>query len=81
MIIVRVELDSAVAESRDRLLGTVVICNVGSSTTHGDYEYELQRPGGRRRTGTVRGFPRKQKSALSLLRLCLNDLHDRGDLP
>jgi hypothetical protein len=81
MIIVRIELRSARSENRNRPLGAMTVANIGGTATRGDYAYALQRPGGRVRQGEVKGFPRKQKSALELLRRCLNDLHERGELP
>jgi hypothetical protein len=68
MIVVNVELKSAIHSSRDRMLGRVEIANVGGGRTRGDYEVRVYDRGGRHfKTASVKNWPRLQKSALRLV--------------
>lgn len=83
MIVVDIRLKSAVARSRDRLLGKVLIANDGTGLKNrGYYEVRAFRPTSLRlHKGRVENFPRRSRSALELLRRALNALDEAGGLP
>jgi hypothetical protein len=85
MIVVRIELKSAVSAARNRELAAIVIANEGTGdTARGNYTAIATRVGGptrRHYDGRVEGFPRKSRSVLELLRRALNAIHENGGLP
>jgi hypothetical protein len=83
VIRVRLELVSARGRQFDKTLGTANIANTGTgSRANGDYVVALWNGAhGRMRRGSVRGFPRKSRSAWELLRRALNDLHELKEIP
>lgn len=68
MLVVKIELHSAVT-GRITTIATGTICNTGTgSPTLGNYRIELQDAAGRRwRKGHIEGFPRKRLLAWDLL--------------
>lgn len=68
MIVVSVDLKSAIHSSRDRPLGRLDVANVGGTNTRGDYEVRVYDRAGRfvRKT-EIKNWPRLQKSALRLI--------------
>ena len=79
MIVVTVELESAISPDRDRLLGVLTIANDATGTaTSGDYRAELRGADGRvLETCVVRGFPRARLLAWDLVYRALRTM--RGD--
>jgi len=72
MIIVTVDLKSAISESRDRRLATLHICNVGGTKTHGDYSVRAYGPQGNPgKAGEVKNYPRGAVAVLNLVRRAL----------
>jgi hypothetical protein len=71
MIRVTVELVSAVAPDRNRILGVAEISNVGGDQRLADYEIRLRKwaPSGGQtwRRGTLHGFPRLARGPWDLL--------------
>ena len=75
MIVVSVQLDSAISPTRDKELARVLIANVGGTDTLGDYmcvsvrgrsKEQLDRRVVQRR-GFVEGHPRKAEHVLNLV--------------
>lgn len=57
-----------------RLVGAVHIANDGTGTrTKGNYRYKIVHKGRVYREGTIKGFPRKQKNSVWLLKMVLED--------
>ncbi|HEV8383016.1 MAG TPA: hypothetical protein VGQ29_15620 [Gemmatimonadales bacterium] len=82
MIVVTLDLRSALSSSRSRRLATITIANDGTGEDgRGNYHVMAQRRGGRARFAGVRHFPRRSRSALELLRRALNALDENGGLP
>jgi hypothetical protein len=77
MIVVTVELKSAISRTRDRTLGQVTIANDGTGTaTRGNYLAVATGRGGRTlATARVEGFPRRSRHALRLLVRALKALY------
>jgi hypothetical protein len=75
MIVVHVELDSAIHRSRDRELARVLISNEDGTDTLGDYKCEALRgrskeqldKGTVQRQAMVMGHPRKAEHVLNLV--------------
>jgi len=75
MIVVHVELDSAIHSSRDRELARVLISNEGGTDTLGDYKCVALRgrskaqldKGTAQRQAMVMGHPRKAEHVLNLV--------------
>lgn len=69
MIVVNVELVSAIHESRSKRLATLTICNVGGTKTRGDYSVQAygasMKPG---KSGEVKNYPREAVAVLNLVR-------------
>lgn len=82
MIVVRVELKSAISSSRDAEIARVLISNIGGTDEHGDYRCVSLRGRSRgeldklrvNRVGNVRGHPRKREHVLNLVAKALNDM-------
>lgn len=83
MIVVTIELRSAVSRDRDKVLGVVGIANDGTGDAdRASYDAVASRgPRGKSYVGRVEGFPKKSRSALELLRRALNAMHENGGLP
>lgn len=75
MLVVRIELHSAVT-GEIKTLATGTICNTGTgSHTQGNYRIDLQDAAGRRwKSGHIEGFPRKRLLAWDLLYRALETL-------
>jgi hypothetical protein len=75
MLIVKIELHSAVT-GQVTTIATGKIINTGSgSPTQGNYRVELQDAAGRKwKSGHIEGFPRKRLIAWDLLYRCLEKL-------
>jgi hypothetical protein len=75
MLIVKIELHSAVT-GQVTTIATGKIINTGSgSPTQGNYRDELQDAAGRKwKSGHIEGFPRKRLIAWDLLYRCLEKL-------
>jgi hypothetical protein len=75
MLIVKIELHSAVT-GQVTTIATGKIINPGSgSPTQGNYRVELQDAAGRKwKSGHIEGFPRKRLIAWDLLYRCLEKL-------
>ena len=74
MIVVEVELKSAISESRDKHQATITIANIGGSKTRGEYRYKITGKAGQMLAeGTIAGFPRKRGLAIDLLGVVLLD--------
>lgn len=74
MIKITVELDSAISEDRDAVLGTATISlqEVNNKGTVGGYRAVFRDKAGRvLRDVTIEGFPRKRLLAWDLLTRCL----------
>lgn len=72
MIIVNIDLKSAISTDRDRHLGTLHICNIGGTKALGDYSIQVFSPKGKLgRQGLVRDYPRESISVLNLVRRAL----------
>lgn len=57
-----------------RLLGAIHISNDGTGTlTKGNYKYKIVHKGRVYRTGEIKGFPRRQKNVIWLLKRVLED--------
>lgn len=75
MIVVSVELDSAIHESRDRELARVLISNEGGTDTHGNYKCVSLRGRSKeqldrhvvQRQATVENHPRAAEHVLNLV--------------
>lgn len=82
MIVVTATLLNANGRDHDAGLGVFTIINNGAgSATQGDYDIHLKIPGVPVKYGSVEDFPRLERGVWELLRLALNDLHERGQLP
>lgn len=71
MIIVTVELKSAIADSRSKVLGRLIICNDGTavSNARGNYTAEFfGSSGGAGKKGRVENYPRLAVSIWNLVR-------------
>jgi hypothetical protein len=70
MIKITVELISAISSSRNKLLGTAIICNDGSGTeTKGNYTALFRGAlGGNGKSGVIKDYPRKAVSIWNLIR-------------
>ena len=82
MIVVSVQLDSAISPSRDKELARVLISNIGGDDVHGDYmcvslrgrgkeQLDMERPN---RTGVVKHHPREREHVLNLVAKALNEM-------
>lgn len=81
MIVVTLDLKSAISDDRSRRLGTVLIANEGGDRRRANYDVRATRDGKRVYNARVEAFPRGSRSALELLRRALNALHEKGELP
>jgi hypothetical protein len=82
VIRIEIHLVSAVHPDRSRFLGSVLIANDGTGDkSRGNYTAAATRDGRRKYFGVVRGFPRRSRSALELLRRALNAIHQAEPLP
>jgi hypothetical protein len=70
MIVVTVELKSAISSSRDKLLGTLLITNDGTgSETRGNYDVLFRgAKGGSGKSGKVSEYPRNDVAIWNLIR-------------
>lgn len=69
MIVVTVDLVSAISRTRDCRLAQLHISNVGGTETLGDYEVKtFGQNGGAGKTGRVERYPRKAVGILNLVR-------------
>lgn len=70
MIVVEVKLKSAIHASRDRLLGTLTLCNDGTgSATLGNYDAEFfGGSGGKGKYGRIGRYPRQAVAIWNLVR-------------
>lgn len=69
MIVVSVDLHSAVHPSRNRHLATIHIANVGGTEARANYQVKTYGPKGRvGRRGSVNDYPRKSVAVLNLVR-------------
>jgi hypothetical protein len=82
MIVVRVELDSAISPTRDKELARVLIYNVGGTDTLGDYKCVSLRGRSKeqldrrvmQRQGVVEKHPRQAEHVLNLVAKALINL-------
>lgn len=82
MVFASLELKSARGRQFDKVFGGVMIGNVGGTVQRGNYVVVLSTgPKARRREASVEDFPRRSASAWKLLRLALNALYEKGELP
>ncbi len=69
MIVVSVDLLSAIHPSRSRNLAKIHISNIGGSQTRGDYAVQTYGAKGRpAKKGVVHGYPRESVAVLNLVR-------------
>lgn len=80
MILVKMQLVSAVSRSRDARLVTIEIYNDGTGTkTRGNYEFAIVGKKGRvLKKGRVENWPRKSKSPCALLQRVINTAYPKG---
>ncbi len=72
MIVVNVDLKSAISSARDRHLATLHICNIGGTKTRGDYSVQaFGQSGNPGKSGTVKDYPREAVAVLNLVRRAL----------
>jgi hypothetical protein len=82
MIVVSVQLDSAISSSRDKELARVHIANAGGDAEHGDYVCTSMRGRGKaqldrltvNRFAVVKNHPRKREHVLNLVAKALNEM-------
>jgi hypothetical protein len=82
MIVVHVELDSAISETRDKELARVLIANVGGTDKLGNYECTALRGRGKaqldkgtiQRQAMVKNHPREAEHVLNLVAKALIEM-------
>lgn len=81
MIVVNMDLLSAISATRNARLGTIEISNCGDHpkpTTHGNYRYAVKgKKGQTLRAGMIINWPRQAQPPLALLHAVLNDAYPK----
>lgn len=74
MIDIKIRVIPFGQEKYSRLIGAIHIANDATGTrTKGNYRYKIVHKGRVYREGTVKGFPRRQKNSIWLLKMILED--------